>query len=146
MNEIEMKIIELKMEESNKMLEWMADVAKIAFTSLLTINGAAIISLLTFLGNSKTIKHFSDLWFWSISSYCVGILFVILSITFAFWSQKLFREGLDSNIKQGKETDPIVINREGMCKRNYSITFSLLSLGCFFSGSIFALCALSKAF
>lgn len=143
---LEMDLTKLRMEESNKMLEWMGTVAKTAFTALITINGAAIISLLTFLGNSQFVQRFSGLWFWAISSFCFGLLFIILGIAFAFWSQKIFREGLDLDIKHGKETGYQMKVKDGIVKRIYAISFVLLSLVAFVAGCVFALCALSASF
>jgi len=133
-------------DESNKMLEAMGGLYKIAFTSLIAMNGMAIISLLTFIGNSKFIQRFSNLWFWAISSYCVGLFFILLSIAFAFWAQKLFREGTDADTKDGRDTDDKIKNKLGIIKRNLAICFFSISLFAFLAGCIFSICAISASF
>lgn len=145
-NEFNLRVSALEFEQSGKMLEWMGMIAKTAFTSLIMINGAAIISLLTFIGNSKFIQTFSNLWFWAIASFCLGLSLVILALAFSFWSQKIFREGLDSDTHLGKDTDHLTKNKIGMAKRNSAISFILLSLLAFVTGCIFSLCALSMSF
>lgn len=133
-------------EQSNKMMDWMNTFAKMVFSSLVIINGGAIISLLTFLGNAKFIKNFSNLWFWAISSYCLGIIFIILGMVFAYWTQKIFREGKDLDIINGFETSDLNKNKIGVGFRVWAIVLSSLSLLLFVLGGIFSIYALSQSF
>lgn len=143
--DLETKRLELEMEASNKMLESMQLYAKITFSSLVMVNGGAILALLTFLGNAKYMHKFSELWSWAISSFCLGLISVLISMFYAFWAQKLFREGLDKDIKQNIETDTHQKDKFGLQKRNLCIFFAIASIGCFVCGSLCAILALQSS-
>jgi len=140
--EYNLEIAKLEIEQSNNMMNWMGNLAKSLFTALIMINGGAIISLLTFLGNSKFITQIVDLWFAAIGSFCLGIVITIISMFCAFFAQKIFREGLNRDIKQDRETDVNVKNRKGITYRNWAIVFVCIAILCFVSGVICALFAL----
>ena len=142
--EYNLEIEKLKFDQSNTMLNWMGVLAKSLFTTLIMINGGAIISLLTFLGNSKFITHVDKLWFAAIGSFCLGIVFTITSMSCAFFAQKIFREGLDEDTKNGKETDDDVKNKKGITYRNRAIFFVVATVACFILGVICALLALKQ--
>jgi hypothetical protein len=69
-----------------------------------------------------------------------------MTVAFAFWSQKLFREGLDNDTRQWRETNDLAKNTIGMVKRNFAVVFLLLSLAVFVAGCILSLWAMSASF
>lgn len=145
-NDLETKRLELEMTESNKMLEAMQAYAKMIFSSLVMTNGGAIIALLTFLGNVKYIQCFSDLWIWAMSLFCLGLTFALSSMVCAFWSQKLFREGKDKDIKHGTESNYTIKTNSGLQIRICCIFFGVSSITLFSIGAIFAISALKASF
>lgn len=144
-NEYNLKIAALEFEQSNAMLNWMGNLARTLFSTLVMINGGAIISLLTFVGNSKHINKLYNLWPWSFVFFGCGILCVVIAICFAFCAQKIFREGLDKDIKEAKETDYSIKNKKGIFMRNLSIFSTILSVLCFIVGAILAIIALKNS-
>lgn len=103
--DFDLRVFEQQMTQDNIMLETAAGYARLILKFLLIVNGVAILALLTFLGNSKYIQKLSSWWYFSISSFCIGLVLSLIATTFAFWAQKLYREGLDRDIKKLKETD-----------------------------------------
>lgn len=144
-NEYNLKVAELEFEQSNTMLNWMGNLAKTLFTTLIMINGGAIISLLTFVGNSKSINRFPDLWILAFGCFSVGVVSVVLAMCFAFFTQKIFREGLDKDIMLGKETDVNIRNKKGINMRNCAIGSTVGSILLFVVGVILAVIALRNS-
>ena len=144
--EIQMKVQELEMEQSNKMLEAMMTYAKMVFSSLVMVNGGAIIALLTFLGNAKSFRYFTDYWIGAIVAFCFGLFFVLGAMALAFLAQKIFREGTDRDIKRGVETDWPKKNFTGTRIRNVCVWCAGISMFFFATGAIMAAWALRVSF
>lgn len=141
--EFDLRVFEQQMAQDNIMLETAAGYARLILKFLLIVNGGAILALLTFLGNSKYIQKLSSWWYFSISSFCIGLVLSLITTTFAFWAQKLYREGLDRDIKKLKETDITEKNIYGTQKRKHAIISGILSIICFIVGSMSAVIAIS---
>lgn len=91
--EIELKHCELEYTEANQMLDTITQFAKIALQSLIMINGTAIISLLTFLGNTienSKIYNSSHLRI-SISCFTAGLVAGCCATFCAYLAQQSFR-------------------------------------------------------
>ena len=70
---------------------------------------------------------------------------MVLAMCFAFFTQKIFREGLDKDIMLGKETDVNIRNKKGINMRNCAIGSTVGSILLFVVGVILAVIALRNS-
>lgn len=95
-DEIGLRQQEMAMTEANAMLDAITQFAKITIQSVILVNGMAIVSILTFLGNitNKNVLCLYDkhLLFYSISAFCSGLFLGLLASAFAYLAQQSLRE------------------------------------------------------
>lgn len=123
------KMAECQYSESNLMLEIVFQYAKSAIQSVILINGMAIISILTFVGNilDKGIMYNKWLIGSTILCFCLGVVGGMLGYCFAYLSQQYFRQIYETNNSADKKGE--VCRKLGLIILFISIAF--FCGGCF---------------
>ena len=129
MKEESMKLMECQYSEANLMLDVIAQYAKSAIQSVIIINGMAIISILTFIGNTIERGFVYNKWLigFTIFCFCVGIIGGMLGYCFAYLSQQIFRRIYENNNSA---------DEKGVLYRNIGFGVVIASIVFFFIGCI----------
>lgn len=142
---------EYKQEVSDR-LKFQVDFAQALLKAFLLVNGASIISLLTFIGN--TTNEIDAVWmWWSFASFAFGIICALISYFGAFFSQMNFMQtaamqmwashgrshGIEKVVDQVEFAGFL---RKGIIYMNAGIVAATASLLGFVAGAFFALKAI----
>ena len=139
---------EHKQEVSDR-LRFQVEFAQALLKSLLLVNGAAVISLLTFIGNTANEIQY-DLIRWSFASFAVGITASLVSYFGAFFSQLNFMQStaIQMWVSHGRshglieivnENDFKTSMRNGVISMNVGIAGAIVSILGFGAGAFLAL-------
>ena len=83
-----MKEAERRWNETSERLRFSTEYAQSGLKGLFLANGAAIVGLLTFVGNAKVVVEPVALW-WSFVWFSLGLTCVLGAYLAAYWSQEL---------------------------------------------------------
>jgi hypothetical protein len=132
----------------NERLKYQFEFSQAIFKSLFLINGGAIVALLTFIGNGKSIVDKTNL-FLAMLFFCLGLAFILIAHFGAYFSQGYFMYASSYQAHNAKrilygleiEAQDLIKknNKKGMIAFIAAIVFAGLSLLFFSGGTIFAL-------
>jgi hypothetical protein len=139
---------EHKQEVSDR-LKFQVDFAQALLKALLLVNGASIISLLTFIGSDANNIDGVMIW-WSFASFAFGVVCALASYFGSFFSQLNFMQtaAMQMWASHGRShgmtevIDQIEFERylkKGVIAMNSGIVGAILSLVGFIAGAFFAL-------
>lgn len=128
---------EMKLSEANVMLDAVTQFAKVTIQSVILVNGMAIVSILTFLGNitNKNILCMYDkhLLFYSMFFFCLGLFLGLLASVLAYLAQQSLREiYVFPDAKEKKD-------KEGILFRRIALGCILVSTLLFIAGAFMSL-------
>ena len=142
---------EHKQEVSDR-LRFQIEFAQALLKAFLLVNGASIISLLTFIGNTTNDIDAGWMW-WGFASFALGLACALVSYVGAFFSQVNFMQtaamqmwashGRSHGIE--KVIEPVEFAKflkNGMLFMNVGILSAVASLAGFVAGAFFALKAI----
>lgn len=135
--EAQIRLEEIAIAESNAMLDAITQFAKITIQSVILVNGMAIVSILTFLGNitNKNILCMYDkhLLFYSMFFFCLGLFLGLLASVLAYLAQQSLREiYVRPDAKEKKD-------KEGILFRRIALGCVLVSTLLFIAGAFMSL-------
>lgn len=135
--EIILRQQEMGMAESNVMLDAITQFAKMTIQSVILVNGMAIVSILTFLGNitneNVLCRYGKKLLFYSISAFCCGLFLGLLASMFAYLAQQSLRDVyVCPEAKEKKD-------KEGVRFRRTALACILIASVLFIAGALIAL-------
>ena len=133
--------------DSSERLRYQHEFALSGFKSLILINGGAIISLLTYVGNYDD-KIPSSWLRASMATYVIGLVLTPLAYLLSYQSQSLFMAGSFKRAVMvrrgdGDLSEELTENRIGMRYVNGTIVAAVLALAVFIAGSVFAVLAIT---
>lgn len=138
-----------KAEEAQR-LGFQHDFAQAALKSAVFVNGGAIVSLFTFLGDEAVVEH-PHMLFWSFGCFAVALGFALAAYFGAFFSQAnymnmvAYRSAASRNAmvglpnEEGHDENEKNSERRGDSAMKLAIATSVLSLAGFAGGSFCAL-------
>lgn len=119
----QIKIAELKQVRAIEHFKSVISMAELALRSAILINGAAAVSLMTFVGNAE--KNSSNSVVYGLFSFAIGVLFGAIATLFGYLSQNEFMRQINENESLD---DGVVIQKK------VAIWLCGLSYGCFAIG------------
>lgn len=136
--------------ESAQRLQFQHDFAQSALKTLVLVNGGAIISLFTFIGNERATLSQYWLW-WSFAAFAVALFLSMLAYFGAFFSQAHYMNAVHQQAINSRSAMAQLPHREdeapsesrGNTYLRIGVGSALLSLGCFLGGAVFALIGLN---
>lgn len=149
--ELSAKEAERHWNEASDRLRLANDYAHGGLKGLFLANGGAIVALLTFLGNAKTLNHNSvELWcgFFSFSIGLGSVLAAYIAgyVSHAFYMQAAANRSAEEASKANhtnREFDSSSPDRKGSCAEWTGIGFAIAALMFFLIGAFMALAAIT---
>ncbi len=138
-------------EDTKNRLQYSMDMAQATLKSLFLVNGASLVSLLTFIGNGGTVIEPRAI-FWSFIWFSCGLSSVLTSFITAYFSQVYYMQSSMADAWKSKakiydaSSDGIDGQRPYKIGERWeytAIAFVVLSLAFFILGSFVALDALT---
>ena len=138
-------------EDTKNRLQYAMDLAQTSLKSLFLVNGASLISLLTFIGNGGDLAE-PDTVFWAFVWFSCGLACVLTASIGAYISQSFYMqasmvEAWKSKAKvhgaTANETDSDTAFKRGERLEYAALGLSVLSLSFFIAGAFVALDALT---
>ncbi|MBE5074437.1 hypothetical protein IM511_08975 [Erythrobacteraceae bacterium E2-1 Yellow Sea] len=137
-------------DEANDRLRYSVEYAQAGMKGLFLANGAGIISLLTFVGNSGQIVEPVALW-WSFCWFACGIAAILAAYVGAYLSQGYYmltvffdsRNAESAAYATGQNYDGSIEERKGDFASGAALFLSIVSLGLFIAGAFVGLDAIT---
>src|SRR5690554_6666034 len=118
----QIKLAELRQFRAIEHFKSVISMAKLALRSTILVDGAAAVSLMTFVGNTKESSDNSVVY--GLFAFAVGVLFGAIATFFGYLSQNEF-------MRQINENEPM---NDGALQKKAAIWLCGLSYGCFALG------------
>ena len=137
---------EAYLSESNDRLRYQTEFSQSALKSLMLVNGGAIISLLTFIGNKGHVFDQEAIW-WSFLLFALGLFFCLVAYFGAYFSQGYYMQMVVNQTYNAQRRmhgyqETYNIDRDlkiGNIAIWFAIISTVISLFLFVGGSFFAL-------
>ncbi|HVR90463.1 MAG TPA: hypothetical protein VHG29_05160 [Novosphingobium sp.] len=148
--ELAIKEADRRWDEASERLKFSTEYAQAGLKGLFIANGAAIIALLTFLGNAHPSYEPRALW-WSFVWFASGISCALAAYIAAYLSQAILmnasfsesRKAESAAYETGVGYDPSRFERNGERAASAGLWLAGLSLICFVVGAFVALDAIT---
>lgn len=99
--EFALKEADRRWDEASSRLKYSTEYAQTGLKGLFVANGASIVGLLTFVGNSKAVVEPTALW-WAFVWFALGLAFVLGAYVAAYLSQAIL---MNAAFGQSREAD-----------------------------------------